>query len=517
MKWLFWSVLLSAVLTAQDDAGSWKTYGKNTSGWRHSELSQIDASNVARIAPQWIFQTRVAGNLETTPLVMDGLMYLTGPSNHAFAVDLRTGRQIWHYQKTPPKRLDLCCGEVNRGFAVLGGKLFKVNIEDTLVALDIKTGKTLWEVELGDYRKGYSGTLAPLVVKDKILVGTAGAEFGIRGFVDAYDAATGKRLWRFYTVAAPGEPGGETWGKADSHLRGGGSTWITGTYDPDLNLTYWGTGNPGPDMDGDVRPGANLYTCSLIALDPDTGKLKWHFQFTPHDTHDWDAIGDPVLVDLNVGGKKVKGVIHANRNGHFYALDRTNGKFLFAKAYTKVSWTDGFDPDGKPQLIPNQEPTDQGTKACPGLGGGHNWQATAYSPQTGLYYFGSSDGCEIFYKTQYDYIEGEWYQLSGDDDVPGESRSGSLIALDPNTGAIRWRHEMTRNPSGGILTTAGNLVFTGDFFGNLMAFDARTGKVLWHFQTGAPIMAPPISYTLNGKQIIAVGSGSAMITFALPQ
>jgi alcohol dehydrogenase (cytochrome c) len=448
---------------------------------------------------------------------MDGMMYLTAPSNHAYAIDLRTGKQIWHYQKAVPKSVDVCCGEVNRGFAVLGDKLFKVNVEDTLVALDRKTGKVLWESEIDDYKKGYSGTVAPLVVKDKVLVGTAGAEFGIRGFVDAYDAETGKRVWRFYTVPGNGEAGSETWGKANSNMRGGGSTWITGTYDPELNLVYWGTGNPGPDMDGDVRPGDNLYTASIVALDADTGKLKWHFQMTPHDTHDWDAISDPVLVDVTVGGKKTKAVIQANRNGHFYALDRATGKFLVGKAYTKVSWTDGLGPDGKPHLIPNQEPTVEGVKACPGIGGGHNWTATSYSPQTGFYYFGSTDGCHTYYKTEYEYIEGEWYQLSGADQVPGEPMSGSVIALDPNTGQIRWRRELIRNPSGGVLTTAGGLVFAGDFFGNIVAMDARTGKVLWHFQTGAPIFAPPVTYTLNGKQFLAVGSGSELITFALPQ
>jgi alcohol dehydrogenase (cytochrome c) len=517
MKWMICAALFAVTLEAQTGESSWTTYGKNTLGWRYSELSQINTSNVARLSPQWIYQTGVPGLIESTPLVMDGLMYFTAPSNHAFAVDARTGRPIWHYQKEPPKSVDACCGQVNRGFAVLGNKLFKVNIEDKLIALDIKTGKTIWETELADYSKGYSGTVAPLIVKDKVLVGTAGAEFGIRGFIDAYDAATGKRLWRFYTVPEANEPGGDTWGKAGSALRGGGSTWVTGTYDPDLNLVYWGTGNPGPDMDGNVRPGDNLYTCSLLAIDPDTGKLKWHFQFTPHDTHDWDAMGDPVLVDLTVGGKKVKGVIHANRNGNFYALDRSTGKFLFAKAFTQVSWTDGFSPEGRPHVIPNLEPTENGVKACPGIGGGHNWQATAYSPQTGFYYFGSTDGCQMYYKTEYDFIEGAWYQLSGAEAVPGQTSSGSLIALDPSTGQIKWRHEMLRNPTGGVLATGGGLVFAGDAFGNLIAFDARTGKVLWHFQTGAQVQAPAVSYSLNGKQVIAVGAGSSMITFALPQ
>jgi alcohol dehydrogenase (cytochrome c) len=500
---------------AQEDSSTWLTYGKNYAGWRYSELAQIHTGNIAQLAPKWIHQTGLSGKLETTPLVFDGLMFVTGTSNHAFALDARTGKPIWHYTKTPPKGLNLCCGEVNRGFAALGDKLFKVNIEDTLVALDAKTGKVLWETRIDDYKKGYSGTVAPLVVKNRVLVGTAGAEFGIRGFVDAYDADTGKRLWRFYTVAGAGEPGGDTWG-GKSWERGGGSTWITGTYDPELNLVYWGTGNPGPDMNGDVRPGDNLYTCSVVALDADTGKLKWYFQFTPHDVHDWDAISDPVLVDWNDGGRTVKALIQANRNGHFYALDRTNGKMLAAKAYTKVTWADGIGPDGRPKLVPGQDPSEEGTKSCPGLGGGHNWQATAFSPQTGLYYFGTTDGCHVYYKTEHEFLEGQWYQLSTVDDVQNEPHTGATVAVDPKTGTTQWRFEMVRPPSGGVLATAGGLVFTGDSDGYLIALDARNGNVLWKFQTGSGILAPPISYSLNGKQYIAIAAGTNIMTFGLP-
>ena len=492
----------------------WRTYGGNARGWRYSELAQISAENVARLAPKWIFQTGTNGHMETTPLVMEGLMYVTAASNHAFALDLRTGRSIWHYSKTPPSPLGLCCGEVNRGFAVLGDKLFKVNIEDTLVAIDRASGKVIWETELADYRKGYSGTLAPLVVKDKILVGTAGAEFGTRGFIDAYDSETGKRVWRFETVPAAGEKGVETWGK-DSFLRGGGSTWITGTYDPELNLVYWGTGNPGPDMNGDVRPGDNLYTCSVVALDADTGKLKWHFQFTPHDTHDWDAVADPVLADVTIGGRKTKALIQANRNGYFYALDRTNGKYLYGRPYTTVNWSDGLDENGRPRVIKGLEPSEAGTKVCPGLGGGHNWQSTAFDPRTGLYYFGSTDGCQTFKRNDREFVEGRWYQLSGTENLPEEPETGSLIAVDSSTGKIRWRFEMVHNPAGGTLATAGNLVFTGDNSGNLMALDSRTGKVLWHFQTGAAVFSSPVTYTFEGKQYVAIAAGTALIAFGL--
>jgi alcohol dehydrogenase (cytochrome c) len=514
MKRLLHLFLLARLLSAAENTG-WETYGGNYAGWRYSELAEVNTDNVARLTPKWIFQTQVPGKMETTPLVMNGLMYLTAPSNHAFAVDLRTGQPVWHHYSTPGRPLNLCCGEVNRGFAVLGNKLFKVTIEDKLVALDAATGKVLWQVVLGDHKKGYSGTLAPLVVKNKVLVGTAGAEFGIRGFVDAYNPDSGERLWRFYTVPAAGEPGSDSW-SGESAVHGGGSTWITGTYDPELNLTYWGTGNPGPDMDGDVRLGDNLYTCSIVALDPDTGKLKWHFQFTPHDTHDWDAIGDPVLIDLTIAGRKTKALIHANRNGYFYALDRTNGKFLFAKPYTTINWADGIGPDGRPRVIRGMDPSDLGTKVCPGLSGGHNWQATSYSPHTGLYYFGSSDGCETFYKNSQEFREGHWYQLSGTEPLRDGSAKGSFIAIDPATGEIRWRYEMVKNPSAGALSTGGGLVFTGDHSGNLIALHGRTGKVLWRFPTGAEIHAPPITYNFEGKQYVAIASGTTVVTFGLP-
>src|SRR5438552_6549893 len=340
------ALLLAAPLVdGQIDSGAWRMYGRNSLGWRYSELTQIDAGNVSRLSPRWIYQTGVGGGFETTPLVFDGLMFVAGPSNNSWALDALTGRPVWHQKKTPPSRLNLCCGEVNRGFAVHGDKLFRVTIEGTLVALDAKSGTVIWETKLADYKQGYSATGAPLVVKNLVLTGIAGAEFGTRGFIDAYDVETGKRVWRFYTIAGEGEPGRDTWA-GDSWKRGGGSTWITGTYDPDLNLVFWGTGNPGPDMDGDVRRGDNLYSCSVVALDADTGKLKWHYQFTPHDVHDWDAISDLVVVDLTLGGRNVKALIQANRNGFFYALDRTTGKVLRAKPYTNITWADGIGADG---------------------------------------------------------------------------------------------------------------------------------------------------------------------------
>jgi alcohol dehydrogenase (cytochrome c) len=498
---------------AQSDPATWLTYGKNYQGWRYSSLAEINTSTVSRLAPKWIFQTGVDGS-ETTPLVFGGRMFITGPSNHASALDALTGRRLWDYHSAPPAGLSMCCGDVNRGFAALGDKLFKVNIEAKLIALDARTGSVLWETAIEDHKKGFTSTLAPLVIKNKVLVGIAGAEFGTRGFVDAYDANTGERLWRSYTVPGPGEPGSETW-SGDAWERGGGSTWITGTYDSELNLTYWGTGNPGPGLDGEGRPGDNLYTCSLIALDADTGKRKWHYQFTPHDTHDWDAVADPVLIDMVVNGRKVKAVVQADRNGFFYALDRTNGKLLHAKPYTKVNWAKGIGVDGKPIVVPGLDPSEEGTKVCPGLGGGHNWSATAYSPQAQLYYFASTDVCEIFYRNKVEYRRGQWYQASTNAGIPTEPATGAVVAVDPATGETRWRFEMVTPTSSGMLATAGGLVFTGDGQGYLVVLDARTGKPVWHFQTGSRISAPPITYTVNGKQQIAIAAGSSIITFAL--
>jgi alcohol dehydrogenase (cytochrome c) len=514
MKLLGVGVLAAVATMGQIDPGTWTSYGGNSLGWRYSALDQINTKNVSRLAAQWMYQTGVPGKNETTPLVFDQMMFVTGPSNFAWALDALTGRPIWSYKSAPPAGLDLCCGAVNRGFAAKEHRLFKVNLEGTLLAMDASSGAVLWQATLEDYKKGYSATAAPLIVKNLVVTGMAGAEFGTRGFIDAYNADTGRRVWRFYTVPTDGEPGGDTW-KSDSWKRGGGSTWITGSYDPELNLVYWGTGNPGPDLNGDVRPGDNLYTCSVVALDADTGKLKWHYQFTPHDIHDWDSASDPVPVNLSLGGRSVKALIMANRNGFFYALERATGKLLHAKAYTRVTWADGIAPNGRPVVVSGQEPTEEGNRTCPGMGGGHNWQATAYSPQTGLYYFTSSERCMLFYNTTQEFVEGQWYQAS----TVGRSEPGGgrIVALDPKTGNIAWHFDTVSTPTGGVLATAGGLVFAGDAEGYLIAFDAQSGKVLWRFQAGGTIIAPPISYALNGRQYIAVAAGQTMITFALPK
>jgi alcohol dehydrogenase (cytochrome c) len=514
--WSAEPVTVADLSSAQSDASTWLMYGRNYSGWRYSELADINAANVKKLVPAWIFQTGVPGKNETTPIVRNGLMYATGPGNNAWAIDLLTGRQIWRYGHPVPRGAQGCCGQVNRGFAILGDRLFKVNFEASLVALDVKTGQQLWGSQLDDYKKGYSATVAPLVVKDMVVVGIAGAEFGARGFLDAYDAATGKRRWRFWTVAGPGDPGAHTWG-GDSWKRGGGSTWITGTYDAELNLIYWGTGNPGPDFDGSVRPGDNLYTCSLVAVDADTGKLRWHYQFTPHDLHDWDSTSDPVLLDVTKDGKRVKAVVMANRNGYYYALDRATGKVLAAKAYTKVTWADGIGADGRPNLIAGQEPTEEGNRSCPGIGGGHNWQATTFSPKSGLYYFTSTDGCQLYFKTYLDYLDGQWYQASTTQGIAEEPSGGSVVAVKPSTGEVAWKFELAGPPTSGLLSTAGGLVFGGDREGYVFALDAGTGKPLWRFQAGGMVIAPPITYRFRGRQHLAVAAGSSILTFRIAE
>jgi alcohol dehydrogenase (cytochrome c) len=461
-----------------------------------------------------MFQTGQTGSFQTVPLVVDGIMYITAGDGVAFALDARSGRQLWKYKHVfPPGRKGI---SVNRGFAILGDRLFMVTPDAHVVALEARTGRLLWDTEMAPYTQGaYSATLAPLAVKDKIITGISGAEFGIRGFIDAYDAQTGKRAWRFWTVPSKDEPGGDTW-LGDSWKRGGGSTWLTGTYDPDLDTIYWGVGNPGPDLYGKDRLGDNLYTNALVALDADTGKLKWHYQFTPHDTHDWDACETPMLLDLNWQGKPRKLVVQANRNAFFYVLDRITGEFLMAKAFARQDWNKGFDEKGRPIVAPDSDPSAEGTRLCPGLAGATNWMAPSYNPETGLFYFAVREQCDVYYASPPVYIEGKPYWGSVFRGVTDEKEWGLLKALDPLTGETRWDFRYYRAPWAGTLSTAGGLVFAGDEDGYLMAFDARTGKLLWKFNTGNRLVNSPITWELQGKQYVTMPSGAALITFALP-
>ena len=400
-----------------NEGSKWLLYHGNYAGHRFSPLTQITPQNVNQLKAQWTFQTRLTPNFQTTPLLVDNVLYVTGFNGTAWAVDARSGRQIWAYRRNMPDDFRGCCGPNNRGFAVHGDKLFLGTGDAHLVALDMKTGDVVWDVELADYKKGYSATVAPIVVKDKVILGIAGAEFGIRGFIDAYDVNTGKRAWRFHTVAGPGEPGGHTWPKgSDAYLRGGGSIWVSGTYDPEQNLVFFGTGNPGPDYYSPAREGDNLYTCSAVALDADTGQLKWHFQFTPHDLHDWDSTQVPVLADLTINGTPRKTMLFANRNGFFYVLDRTNGRMISAKPFVTQNWAKEISPEGRPILNPGINPSEEGSvKVCPDLGGGTNFFSPSYDPTQRLFFVNARETCAVYFSWHEPFREGEQYRIGRHD------------------------------------------------------------------------------------------------------
>ena len=505
------------LLNSSATPSNWLQYSATYDGHRFSSLSQINRDNVSHLSAQWIFQSPVPGFFENTPLVVDGIMYVTAQDNTAFALDARTGRRLWSYKRALPEKIRACCGHTNRGFAILGTRLFLATLDAHVVALDAASGNVLWDVQAADYAQGYAFTVAPLVIKNKIIVGVSGGEYGIRGFIDAYDPETGKRAWRFYTVPAPGEPGSDSWPDADSAARGGAPAWVTGTYDPQLNLLYWPTGNPAPSDDGSRRKGENLYSNSVVALNPDTGKLQWYFQFTPFDLHDWDATEVPVLFDAEIDRKPRKLLIQANRNGFFYVLDRTNGKFLFAKPYAAQNWAKAIDSSGKPIVLPTAVPTDDGVRVCPGAAGATNWMSPAYSPQSGLLYVTVREQCDIFYAHPQPFVTGRLFVGSTYIPAAKEKDWGAVRAIDPKTGDVRWEYKEFSAPWGGNLATAGHLVFTGDLDGYLIALDADTGKHLWHMQTGAAIYAAPITYQLNGKQYIAISAGTTLVTFALPE
>ena len=497
------------------EPGSWLTYSGNYAGHRYSALKQIDRTNVARLKPAWIYQTNDLSQFEVTPIVADGVMYISEPPSHAAALDLRTGRPLWMFRRTVPADVRACCGQVNRGLANLGDAVFLGTMDAHLLALDAKTGHLLWDTTVADYKTGHSITAAPLVLKDKVIVGIAGGEYGIRGFIDAYDPKSGTRLWRFWTVPGPGEPRHDTW-EGDSWKTGSAATWVTGSFDPGLNLLYWGTGNPGPDYDGGPRGGDNLYANSIVALDPSAGRLKWHFQFTPHDTHDWDANHVPVLIDGLFRGRPRKLVVIANRNGFFYVLDRESGEFLLGTPYAKQTWAKGLDDRGRPIVLSGTEPKPEGTMLYPGLHGATNWNSPSYSPDTRLMYVGRREEGTIFYRATAEYKAGSYFSAGGMRGIPGVEPSGSIVALDPLTGKQRWELALHSPPWAGVLSTAGGLVFSGTNEGNVFALDAASGKPLWEFQAGAPVYTGPISYEWEGKQYIAIAAGRSLIAFALP-
>ena len=519
------------IMNAADEPQNWLTYNGTYSSQRHSGLTQITATNVGDLESKWVIQNQVFGAWQSNPIVVDGIMYITQRPNDVMAVDPVTGRVFWMYRHTPAENATVCCGANNRGVAVLGDKVFMGTLDARLIALDAINGRPIWDIEVADVDLAYSVTMAPLVVKDKVIVGVGGGEFGIRGFIAAYDADTGEEAWRFWTIPGPGEPGHETW-EGDDWEHGGASVWVTGSYDADLNLTYWGVGNPGPDWNPGQRPGDNLYSDAVVALDADTGELVWYFQFTPNDGYDYDSVQVPVLVDMEWNGVDSKLMMWANRNGYFYVLDRVTGEFLTGTPFVKVNWASGLEENGRP--IPTPQPA--GSPTWPGNQGGTNWYPPSFSPETGLFYFSAwEDYATIYRPAEARYTPGRAFLGGGFDvltPVPGAPSvgigrttpinnwtdavgRGTVMAMDPRTGEARWKYEQFDVSDAGMLTTASDLLFTGGREGHFHALDARTGELLWRASLGGQIVMAPITYMVDGRQYVSVISGHTLVTFGL--
>jgi alcohol dehydrogenase (cytochrome c) len=506
-----------ADLLAQPPGANWVSYNGDYTGRRFSNLMEITTANVANLRAQWIFHLRDTTGLEVTPVAVNGILFVTS-ANDAFALDARTGRSIWHYSRPVTEGLiDDASQHHNRGVGVWHSKVFLETDNAHLLCLDARSGHLLWDVAYAEGNKNYGATSAPLVVKDKVMVGTSGGDDGVRGFVAAFDAETGKQAWRTWTIPGPGEFGSESW-PGDLYLRGGGTTWMPGTYDPELNTIYWGTSNAAPDFDGVPRPGDDLYTACVLALDPDTGKMKWYFQFTPHDLYDYDATETPVLIDAVFHGQPRKLLVHANRNGFLYVLDRTNGKFLSAVPFvTHWNWTKGIDAHGRP-IPPLLEPSDEGTEICPSMIGATNWFSPSYNPATHLFYFIALEDCGVFHRKPEKFSEGKTFYATGVRRPLGGTKEKILLAYNLDTATFQWRYPQVGDggSSAGTMATASGLVFFGDDSETFEAVDGKTGKPLWHFNTGQKMHASPMSYAVNGKQYVAIAAGNDFFSFALP-
>jgi alcohol dehydrogenase (cytochrome c) len=519
------------VARAASEPQNWLTYSGTYASQRYTTLRQITPRNVGNLEQKWVLQGQVLGAWQSSPLVVDGMMYLTQRPNDVLALDAKTGRVFWQYRYNNSADQRVCCGANNRGLAIHGDTLFMGTLDAHLVAIDAKNGQPLWNTTVADSKLAYSITMAPLVIKDKVIVGTGGGEYGIRGFIAAYDVKTGKEAWRFETIPRPGQPGSETW-SGDDWEHGGASVWITGSYDPELNLTYWGVGNPGPDWNPDQRPGDNLYSDSVVALDADTGELKWHFQFTPNDAYDYDAVQIPVLVDMAWKGAPRRLMLWANRNGFFYVLDRATGEFLQGTPFVKVNWASGLDAKGRPI----QTPQPPGAPTWPGNQGGTNWYSPSFSPRTELFYLSAwVDYASVFRREQQEFEVGRNYAGGGHrvvtpvPDAPGIGigrrtpinnwtdavAHGEVLALDPRTGRQVWSFKQYDVTDSGILTTASDLLFTGGREGFFHALDARTGALLWKASLGGQIVHGGVSYEVDGKQYVATISGNNFVAFAL--
>jgi alcohol dehydrogenase (cytochrome c) len=498
---------------------NWLVYGGSFMSQRYSPLSQITPANARELELKWVFQSRSLEKHEVTPLVVNGVMYTIQSPNDVITLDAATGKTIWTYRHKPDPAARNCCGNLSRGLAILGDKLFLAAFDARIIAIDAKTGKEIWNTVAADPKQGYAFTHAPLVIKDKVIAGTAGGEFGVRGFIAAWDINTGKEVWRFNTVPGPGEPGHETW-SGDSWQHGGAPIWVTGSYDPDLNLTYWGTGNPGPDWDGDARLGDNLYSACVIALNPDTGKLQWYYQFSPHNEFDWDSTQTPVLADIDWQGRTRKVMLWANRNGMFYVLDRISGEFMKGQPFVKTNWATGFDPAGRPIPTPGIVPTKEGTLVYPGNQGGTNWYPPSYSPHTGLFYIPTWENSSSTYvkgEAPPEFHEGQTFSgVFPRGGARGEDVYSTVRAIDPKTGEKKWDFRQSApNTEAGILTTASDLLFSGSRDGTFYALDARDGKLLWQTSLGPSVAAGPMTYSVNGKQYVSIMVGSSLFTFGL--
>jgi alcohol dehydrogenase (cytochrome c) len=478
-------------------ADSWPQYHGDYSGKRHVPYTQIAPRNVARLALAWAFQTNQAAEIKSSPLLVEGVLYFTVPDN-IWAVDARSGHLIWHYNRPSTEGLHIG----HRGVAMHGGWLYFTTPDDHLISLDAKDGKVRWDKTFADVNKGYWATMAPLVVKNHVIVGISGDFDNLPGFLKSFDPETGAMQWEWDATPPAGTPNHTT----------GGMTWMTGTYDPGLNLIYWGTGNPTPVLNGATRPGDNLYTCSIVAIDPDDGKLHWAFQVSPHDTHDWDAVETPVLVDGVFHGQPRKMLMQTSRNGYFFVLDRTNGKSLLTIPYGPVNWSKGIDNEGSPIPNPEKEPAPDGRIIAPDEGGLTNYRSPSFDPRTGLFIVDAHPSWSIYFAKPAD---GAYGWAGADYGLWGE---GVIEAIDYQTGKIRWSHDVGEGGSGaGVMTTASGLTFTGDGHGNVLALDTATGNTLWHAGTGAPMQSSPISYMLDGRQYVITSSGGVLFAWALPE
>jgi alcohol dehydrogenase (cytochrome c) len=494
--------------------GNWLMIRRTYDGAAFSPLTEITSDNAKRLRPVWVFSTGEAKPHESPPIVNNGVMFVSTPNNQVIAIDASTGNVLWRYRRPRPPGA-FVSHETNRGVALYGDKVFVAAGEAVLVALNARTGREIWTTTVADNKAAYYITLAPLVADGKVMVGASGGEFGVRGFVAAYDPDTGKELWRTYTIPAPGEPGSETWPKGDQWKTGGGSVWVTGNYDPETNLAYWGTGNGGPWM-GDRRPGDNLYTSSTLAIDVATGKIRGHFQYHPNDSWDWDEVSPPILVDYRRGDRTIKGLIDVARDGYLWFLERSDGKirFIEGKPYVRQNVFKRIDPEtGRPDVDPEHKPgTGKQTVFCPSLWGGKNWPPIAFSPKTRMIYIPANENlCQSSTGEDVEYSPGKDFTgvKLGFSVAPGADHIGEVQAWNVDTGQRVWTHTYAKSPNwGAMLVTAGGVVFSGGTNDrHFHAFDASTGELLWEFPTNSGILAPPTSFTIGGKQYIAVHSG----------